>query len=89
VARADELRALDAQTIQDALNEISEQQADSAGESNAFDASSENGETDALASSAAAEASAAEARQQLLLDSAAAFAAQANVDGYNALALLG
>ncbi|WP_415910085.1 hypothetical protein [Oleiharenicola sp. Vm1] len=89
VARADELRALDAQTIQDALNEISEQQADSAGESNAFDASSESGETDVLASSAAAEASAAEARQQLLLDSAAAFAAQANVDGYNALALLG
>jgi hypothetical protein len=42
-----------------------------------------------LSTLADAEASTADARQQILFDSAAAFSAQANIDGYTAFTLLG
>lgn len=90
VARTADLNELDVQAIKAAVSQISEQQADYAEDVHELNASAEaDDESEARAARAAAEASAMEVRQHLLIDAAAAFAAQANVDGYAAFALLG
>lgn len=90
IERTTELKERDTQAIEAAVNEISEQQADYADDLRELNAADEaDSESEARAARAAAEFTTAEVREQLRIDAVAAFAAQANVDGYAAFALLG